>query len=88
MDLFDIFFTYGIIGVLLFLFSISIHLYNTRISKSIASSYSFNIGLILFLISNFTGHTFGSGMAGIFIGFVMSYYKSVEKKNFIQEINN
>lgn len=79
IDIFDLLFTYGIVGAFLFIFCISIHLYNTYKSKLVNSSYSYNICFILFLISCLTGHTFGSGMAGIFIGYVLSYYKSDEQ---------
>jgi hypothetical protein len=77
IDVLDIFFTFGFIGVFLFVFLLFNFLKKTSFKKSISENYlySYNLCLVLIFISTLTGHTFNSGMAGIFIGFCLAYYK-------------
>lgn len=77
IDIFDIFFTFGIIGVLIFTLTIIIHLTNTfkeNFKDFPNNYYSFYICFVLLMTSSMTGHTFNSGMAGIFIGYALSYF--------------
>jgi hypothetical protein len=83
LDFFDIYFAYGIIGILLFLFYISFLLIQSKIKSLnrktyLFSSYSKYIALFLIVLSFLSGHIFNSGMAAIYMGCVFSlmYYKS------------
>lgn len=83
LDFFDIYFAYGVIGVLLFLFYISFLLIKSKIKSLyrktyLFSSYSKYIVLLLIVLSFLSGHIFNSGMAAIYMGCVFSlmYYKS------------
>ncbi|MFQ3332611.1 MAG: hypothetical protein ACI8ZH_000503 [Flavobacteriales bacterium] len=83
LDFFDIYFAYGIIGILLFLFYISFLLIQSKIKSLnrntyLFSSYSKYIAILLIALSFLSGHVFNSGMAAIYIGCVFSlmYYKS------------
>ena len=86
IDFLDIFFSYGIIGTLLFLFYISFLLFQSKIKSLnrktyLFSSYSKYIAILLIALSFLSGHVFNSGMAAIYIGCVFSlmYYKSKHK---------
>ena len=83
LDFFDIYFVYGIVGVLMFLFYISFLLIQSKIKSLnrktyLFSSYSKYIALFLIVLSFLSGHIFNSGMAAIYMGCVFSlmYYKS------------
>ena len=83
LDFFDIYFAYGAIGVLLFLFYISFLLIQSKIKSLnrktyLFSSYSKYIAILLIALSFLSGHIFNSGMAAIYMGCVFSlmYYKS------------
>jgi len=83
LDFFDIYFAYGIIGVLLFLFYIFFLLIKSKIKSLnrkiyLFSSYSKYIVILLIGLSFLSGHVFNSGMAAIYMGCVFSlmYYKS------------
>ena len=82
IDFLDILFTYGYLGVLLF--GVLLVVYYNKVLKLIKKKTSFVYaklsllcGFILVLLSCLSGHIFNSGIAGIFIGFVLSlaYYK-------------
>jgi hypothetical protein len=76
IDVLDLFFTFGLVGVTIFIFSIARLLYTTYESRFNSEKYRFSyyLTLVLILSSSMTGHTFNSGMAGIFIGFCLAYY--------------
>ena len=83
LDFFDIYFAYGIIGVLLFLFYIAFLLIKSKLKSLnkrmyLFSAYTKYIVIILILLSFLSGHIFNSGMAAIYMGCVFSlmYYKS------------
>ncbi len=83
LDFFDIYFAFGIIGVLLFLLYTSF-IFIQSILKSLNkrmfpfAPYTKFISILLILISFLSGHIFNSGMAAIYMGCVFSliYYKS------------
>ena len=87
LDFFDIYFAFGIIGVLLFLLYTSF-IFIQSILKSLNkrmfpfASYTKFISILLILISFLSGHIFNSGMAAIYIGCIFSlmYYKNNETK--------
>jgi len=89
LDFFDIYFTYGVIGVSLFLFYISFLLIQSKIKSLniktyLFSSYSKYIAILLIALSFLSGHVFNSGMAAIYMGCVFSlmYYKSKHENKF------
>lgn len=82
IDILDILFTYGYLGV--FLFCGLLVIYSSNIVKLMKNGVVFiyaKLSLIccslLVILSCLSGHIFNSGIAGIFIGFVLSlaYYK-------------
>lgn len=85
IDVLDILFTYGYLGALLFCGLVGVYLVN--LVKQVKNSRFFSYAklslicfLVLVLLSCLSGHIFNSGIAGIFIGFVMSlaYYKKLD----------
>lgn len=76
MDLFDILFTHGIIGLMIFATLITwVFMYSYRNLQSprfMHARLTFVMGILLLLISTLVGHTFSSGMAGIFIGYIFA----------------
>ncbi len=87
LDFFDIFFSYGFIGVIIFIFfigciSIRSKLYSIKKSIFIFAPYTFFISIILLFLSFLSGHIFNSGMAAIYIGFVFALmYYNVNYEN-------
>ena len=81
IDIIDILFAQGILGVIIFTSLIAfVLLQSLKLSFSSTYNYAnftFLMCILLFAISNFTGHTFNSGMAGPFIGltFALMYIK-------------
>lgn len=85
IDILDILFTYGYLGILLFggllaLYFFSILKVIKQRSVFVYAKLSFILFTVLFLLSCLSGHIFNSGIAGVFIGFVFSlaYYKKVD----------
>jgi hypothetical protein len=83
LDFFDIYFAYGIIGIMLFLFYITFVVIQSKLKSNnrkifTFTSYTKYIAILLIVLSFFSGHIFNSGMAAIYIGCVFSlmYYKS------------
>ena len=83
LDFFDIYFAYGLIGTILFVFYILYILINAKLKTMsgnffIFSHYSIYISVLLITLSFFSGHIFNSGMAAVFIGcvFALMYYNS------------
>lgn len=76
MDFFDLLFTHGIVGVLIFLLLIIwVLLYSYKYAQRSSFGYArltFIMAVLLFFISTLVGHTFSSGMAGIFIGYIFA----------------
>ncbi|WP_317174497.1 O-antigen ligase family protein [Muriicola jejuensis] len=76
MDVADIFFAYGIFGLILFLFLTYVLwiqlLRLRRYSAFYFANFVFLMVLVLLSISTMAGHVFSSGMAGIFIGLLIS----------------
>lgn len=77
IDIVDIFFTYGYIGVLLFItlcmsYLNKIIVLNNNNTIFIYAKCSIIIFSILIVLSCLSGHIFNSGIAGVFIGFVMA----------------
>lgn len=72
IDIIDILFAQGVIGVLLFLFLLGFVYAQAKrfcmFPKYPYASFSLLMLILLFVVSCFTGHTFNSGMAGPFIG--------------------
>lgn len=82
IDSIDILFAQGIIGVIVFIGLITF-VFLQSLKLSFFSNYhyanfTFFMCVLLFVISNFSGHTFNSGMAGPFIGltFALMYIKT------------
>lgn len=81
IDLLDVFFAYGFLGLLLFVFLIFLLIRKAYTLKSNSThSYarlSYIMILMLTVISLFAGHIYSSGIGGFFIGFVFAlmYYK-------------
>ena len=74
IDIADVFFAYGFVGLILFLFGILIN-QSWRFSKFKEYKYTnfvFLMALILLAISSIAGHVFSSGMSAIFIGLLFS----------------
>jgi hypothetical protein len=84
MDIADIFFGYGFVGLVLFLAVLVFLCFQAlRFSKNISRPYSnlvFFMVVFLFAISTLAGHVFSSGMAAAFVGilFGLMYYKESE----------
>ena len=81
MDIVDIFFAYGIFGLLIFLFMMYFLLVQSkrfsRSNKYPFANFVYLMTLVLLLISTLAGHVFGSGMSAVFIGLLFSLmYKS------------
>lgn len=81
IDSIDILFAQGVLGVIVFICLVAFVLLQS-IKFSFFSNYTyanftFFMCVLLFTISNFSGHTFNSGMAGPFIGltFALMYIK-------------
>ena len=76
IDIADIFFTYGYIGFLLFVFSLGyLGVQSWKISKFEKYNYTkfvFLMLIILLGISTIAGHVFSSGMSAVFIGLLFS----------------
>jgi len=76
IEFIDIFFTYGFLGLCLFIGHL-LMVFNSsrRLKKDIAFSHArltFLTLIILTVISSIAGHIFSSGMAGVFIGYVFA----------------
>ena len=89
LDFFDIYFAYGVIGVLLFLFYITFLLIKSKLKSLnrrmyLFSAYTKYIAILLIALSFLSGHVFNSGMAAIYMGCVFSlmYYKSKHENKF------
>lgn len=84
IDLLDIFFAYGLLGAMAFVFSILLLVSKAYYLKSNPNHpyarLSYILIIMLTVISLFAGHIYSSGIGGFFIGFVFSlmYYS---KKN-------
>ena len=83
LDFFDIYFAYGLIGVLLFVLYTLFILIKAKLKlfsgkTFVFAPYTTYIALLLIVLSFLSAHIFNSGMAAIFIGCVFSlmYYKS------------
>ena len=81
MDIVDIFFAYGIFGLVIFLFMLYFLLVQakrfSRSNKYPFANFVYLMTLVLLLISTLAGHVFGSGMSAIFLGLLFSLmYKS------------
>ena len=85
MDIMDIFFTYGYLGLAIFLFmQIFVIIQANAFSKSGKHPYSRLItmmAIILLIISTLAGHVFGSGMSAVFIGLLFALMYLKETKN-------
>ena len=85
IDIIDIFFSLGFIGLILFLlfnvylFIQSINFKRTQIN--IYSGFVFLMGFILFIISTTAGHVYSSGMSAVFIGLLFSLMFIKKEKN-------
>tara|TARA_B110000259_G_C13989875_1_gene392019 strand:+ start:263 stop:1489 length:1227 start_codon:yes stop_codon:yes gene_type:complete len=85
IDIIDIFFSLGFIGLILFLlfnvylFIQSINFKRTQIN--IYSGFVFLMGFILFIISTTAGHVYSSGMPAVFIGLLFSLMFIKKEKN-------
>lgn len=84
MDIADIFFSYGFLGLLLFLVTLTfLGIQALRFSKNKARPYPslvFLMVVLLFAVSALAGHVFSSGMAAAFIGilFALMYFKKMD----------
>lgn len=76
MDVVDIFFTYGFLGLFIFIIIITFLLVQARRfsmkSEYLYGSFIFLMVIILLIISTLAGHVFGSGMSAVFIGLLFS----------------
>ena len=76
MDVVDIFFTYGFIGLFIFTIMIFFLLVQAKRMSKIAhrpyGGFVFLLAIVLLLISTIAGHVFGSGMSAVFIGLLFS----------------
>ena len=76
IDIADVFFAYGFVGLILFLFLFGVLINQSwRFSKFEEYKYTnfvFLMALILLGISSIAGHVFSSGMSAIFIGLLFS----------------
>lgn len=85
IDIIDILFAQGILGVIVFISLIVFVLLQSLklsfFSKYNYANFTFFMCVLLFVISSFSGHTFNSGMAGPFIGltFTLMYIQSPDK---------
>jgi hypothetical protein len=83
MDFFDILFAYGLIGATLFLLLAYLlirsirKIKKQRISRHAKLAYIMTIFIIV--LSTITGHTFSSGMAGIFLGYIFAVHFKKEE---------
>jgi len=87
IDIIDILFAQGVFGVIIFISLIAFVLLQS-LKLSFFNSYNYAnftlfMCLLLFAISNFSGHTFNSGMAGPFIGltFALMYINQSPTKD-------
>ncbi|NNC33545.1 MAG: hypothetical protein HKO09_01545 [Croceitalea sp.] len=83
MDFFDILFAYGFIGAALFLILAYLLIGSIRKMKrkriSPYARLAFIMAVFILILSTITGHTFSSGMAGIFLGYIFAvHYKKVQ----------
>jgi len=76
IDIIDIFFAYGYIGLMLFVFLLLFIIVQvkrfSKFNNYIYANFVFLMILILFAISSFAGHVFSSGMSAVFIGLLFS----------------
>lgn len=85
IDIIDILFAQGVVGVVVFIILIAFVLLQSLklsfFSKYNYANFTFFMCVLLFAISSFSGHTFNSGMAGPFIGltFALMYITSPNK---------
>lgn len=85
MDIMDIFFAYGVLGLIIFITMLVFVLVQAKVfSKTDRHPYANLVSMmvtILFIISTLAGHVFGSGMSALFIGvlFSLMYVKSYIK---------
>lgn len=85
MDVMDIFFTYGFLGLIIFISMLAFVLMQASVfSKSGRYPYSKLVSMmviILLVVSTLAGHVFGSGMSAVFIGllFALMYIKEPQK---------
>lgn len=85
IDIIDIFFAQGVVGAVVFISLIAfVFLQSLKLSffKNYPyANFSFFMCVLLFAISNFSGHTFNSGMAGPFIGLTFALMYTKQKPN-------
>lgn len=79
IDIVDIFFAYGFIGLFLFIIAllfvgVQAVIFSKNIKKYPYANFVLMMLLILFIISSTAGHVFSSGMAGIYIGLIFSSF--------------
>jgi len=76
IDIIDIFFSLGLIGLILFLlFNIYLFIQSIKFKRTqinVYSSFVFLMVFILFIISTTAGHVYSSGMSAVFIGLLFS----------------
>lgn len=76
MDIADIFFAYGALGLLIFVFMIYFLMVQSkrfaRTDKHPFANLVYTMTLVLVLISTLAGHVFGSGMSAVFLGLLLS----------------
>lgn len=89
-DVFDIFFAYGVIGLISFILLITwVYVQFKRFGRNIKkypyANFGFLMLVFLILISTLAGHTFSSGMAAPFIGLALAlpYFKKENDANSI-----
>ncbi len=77
IDIVDIFFAYGILGLLIFLFMMYFLLVQSkrfvRSKKYPFANLVYVMTLVLLLISTLAGHVFGSGMSAVFLGLLFGF---------------
>lgn len=76
MDIVDVFFAYGVFGLLIFLFMMYFLIVQSkrfaRVDKYPFANLVSIMTLILLLISTLAGHVYGSGMSAVFLGLMFS----------------
>lgn len=84
MDFFDIFFYYGVLGILI-VYSTWIYIITKCLALKNNTSYTYTklvlfMSILLLFISTISGHVMYSGMSGIFIGLLFSFSFITQKK--------
>lgn len=85
IDSIDIYFAYGILGIVVLILSLYLLIVNSYKFRKYSpyGKLSFLMIIMLLILSNLSGHILNSGIAGIFIGFLFSlfYLKDNGQKN-------